>query len=46
METVQWHIEVAGGIVPAMSQIQMVCTKVEVTHKELRGHHFEDKIIR
>ena len=46
VEIVQWYIEVAGGIVPAITQIQMACTKVEVAHKELPGHYFEDKIIR
>ena len=42
METVQWLIEVAGGIMPAITQIQMVRTKVEVAHKELPGSPFED----
>ena len=34
------------GTTIAITQIQMVCTKEEVTHKELHGNHFGDKIIR
>ena len=38
-------IRVAGGIIAAITPIQMVCIKAEVTHKVLRGGHFEDKDI-
>ena len=38
-------IKVAGGTTTAITPIQMVCIKAEVTHKVLRGGHFEDKDI-
>ena len=41
----RYSIKVAGGIMAAISPIQMVCTKAEVTHKVLHGCHFEVKDI-
>ena len=38
-------IKAAGGIMAAITPIQMVCTKAEVTHRVLHGRHFEDKDI-
>ena len=45
VETVRHGIKVAGGTTTAITPIQMVCTKAEVTHKVLHGGHFEDKDI-
>ena len=39
-------IKVAGGTTTAITPIQMVCTKAEITHKVLHGSHFEDKAHR
>ena len=43
---VPFTIKAPGDTTIAITQIQMVCTKEEVTHKELHGNHFGDKIIR
>ena len=45
VETVRHGIKVAGGTTTAITPIQMVCTRAEVTHKVLHGSHFEDKDI-
>ena len=36
---------VAGGIIAAITPIQMVCTKAEVEHEVLHRGHFEEKDI-